>query len=616
MDFDRTLVWINQAGTGWGDPVEIPVTPPAGARVIAADFFGDGRPGLAWSSSQGQADGTGYRVLRFDPGQPPYLLTSIENGMGGRSSISYASTTAMRLADRAAGRDWSGQLPMVVQVVAQVTETDEVTGRTVVQSFLYHDGVFDGVRREFRGFSSVTADSPGDDSVPASRQEFDYFQGDPEAADLLDRDRQRALAGALTAARRYEVTGSGYVLRQDSAQQWDTRVEYTGDGTSVVFPFLASIETREHSAQPGVPDRIERSFYADYDETGNVGTRTRESLADGDPPDQWIRSQETYQYTSNTADWIVRLPVRTELRDGAGMPFTVQVTYYDGSPFAGLAEGQADHGLPTRTQEMRLLDAALPAGYLAGRDLTSLGFTHQGDGDTSGYYATTMSVRRDAFGNVVEQQDALGAARQITFDADGVYPVTVTDALAHSVTMTFDPGSGEPATAAFADGRTVRYEHDAMGRVTASFETDDQGTEQLVKRWVTDLAARPVCVTCVRPMTGGRDPGEFTTTTDFGSLDAVRVSRVYFDGMGAPALQVSTAPDAAGGERRFMTARRDLLNVQGPGRGPVRGPVPDHPGLRPGPGSRRQRDPDQLRRDREQAGDLRPGPGPPPGSAG
>jgi hypothetical protein len=563
MDFDSTLIWVNQAGVRFADPVRIPVTPAGnGARVIAADFYGDGRPGFAWSASPGRENGTGYRFLRFDPGRPAYLLIGIENGMGGHSQITYANTTVMRLADRADGRGWPGQLPMVVQVVAEIADADEITGRTDERSFRYHDGVFDGPRREFRGFSSVTVDSRGDDSVPASRQVFDYFQGDPEATDLLDRDRQRALAGALTAARIYGHVNGGYVLREESVQQWDARLEYNGAGVSVFFPFLNGIETREHSREPGTPTRIERSLYSDYDDTGNMGTRSRESLAEGDPPDQWIRSQETYQYTRNAADWIVRLATRIELRDGAGVPFAVRVTYYDGDPFTGLPEGQASRGLITRMQELRLLDVRLPADYTTGRDLTSLGFEHQGTGDTSGYYSTAMSVRRDPRGNVAEQKDPLGASLLFTFDGDGVYPASATDALGRTTSLTFDPRAGEPEKIAYADGRSVRYEHDAVGRLTASFETDDEGAEQLVKRWVLDLVSRPVCVTSVCPDAGRHSPGEFTTATDFASLDGAVVSRVYYDGQGAPALQVSTAPDTADGERQFMTAQRDLLNLR------------------------------------------------------
>ena len=55
MDFDSTLIWFNQAGVRFADPIQIPVTPPANsAHLLAADFFGDGRPGFAWTASPGQ----------------------------------------------------------------------------------------------------------------------------------------------------------------------------------------------------------------------------------------------------------------------------------------------------------------------------------------------------------------------------------------------------------------------------------------------------------------------------------------------------------------------------------------------------------------------------------
>src|SRR5262249_10951569 len=150
-----------------------------------------------------------------------------------------------------------------------------------------------------------------------------------------------------------------YVLREESAQQWGARLEYSGTNGSVFFPFLTSIETREHSREAGAPARIERSIYSNYDEDGNAVTRSRESLGEGDPPDKWIRSEERYQFTRDTVEWIVKLPARIELRDGAGVPFAVRVSYYDGDSFTGLPEGQAGNGLLTRVQELRLLDAKL-----------------------------------------------------------------------------------------------------------------------------------------------------------------------------------------------------------------------------------------------------------------
>ena len=184
----------------------------------------------------------------------------------------------------------------------------------------------------------------------------------------------------------------------------------------------------------------------------------------------------------------MKLPVRAELRDAAGVPLAVQIRYYDGAPFVGLAEGAADRGLMTRTLELRLLDARLPADYVGGRDFAALGFVRLGAGDTTGWYATTMAVQRDTRGNAVEQRDPMGRPMRITFDADGVYPVRTSDARGRETTLVFNPRAGEPARVTMPDGRAIRYEHDAIGRLTATIETDDAGVEQLVKCWVLDLS--------------------------------------------------------------------------------------------------------------------------------
>ncbi|HEX2061276.1 MAG TPA: SpvB/TcaC N-terminal domain-containing protein, partial [Thermoanaerobaculia bacterium] len=117
FDFDRTIVWLNRSGTGFAPPVEIPIAPAAAARPLAADFFGDGRPGFAWDGSPSIADGTGYKFLRLDGGVAPYLLNTVDNGMGGRFEVAYSNTTEMRLLDQHEGTPWLSQLPFVVHVV-------------------------------------------------------------------------------------------------------------------------------------------------------------------------------------------------------------------------------------------------------------------------------------------------------------------------------------------------------------------------------------------------------------------------------------------------------------------------------------------------------------------
>ena len=134
------------------------------------------------------------------------------------------------------------------------------------------------------------------------------------------------------------------------------------------------------------------------------------------------------------------------------------------------------NGLLTQAQELKLLESRLPAGYVGARDFTAMGYTLLGADDTRGYYATTLSYVRDARGNIAEQRDASGAATMFVYDADGVYPISSTDPRGSVTQFVFAPKSGEPASILFADGRRVRYEYDPIGRLAASFETDDAGS--------------------------------------------------------------------------------------------------------------------------------------------
>lgn len=563
LGYDRTLIWLNQSGVRFADPIELPVgTGRENDQVLTTDFYGDGRPGFAWSSTATGAYGSGYRFLRFDQGHKPYLMTAINNGMGGRFEMEYSTSTAMRLADQAEGADWLGQLPFAVHVVRTIRELDSIGRRQTVLSLRYHDGVYDGLEREFRGFTRVTVEMAGDDSVPDSRQTYEFFQGNPDLADLAERDRQRVLSGSLKTTRLYERVSDRYELRNQSQQTWQTRLEYSSGRQHVYFPYVAEIETQEYSLD-GTPAKIERTQLLNYDDYGNPGQRRRESLIAGTPPEEWIRTEERYTFTQSVTNWLVKLPVRLELRDGEGIPFAVKVNYYDGLAFLGLPEGEVTHGLIARVQELKLLASRLPDDYVGDRDLSHLGYDFTGTDDVQGYYATTQAVRRDAYGNVIEQQDPLGQPLKIAFDADGVYPITTTDVRNRVTRLTFNPKAGEPAQTIFPDGRIIRNEYDPIGRLAATYETDDGGVEQLVKCWILDLATVPTSVTSIAPQSGGRSRAEFAPGTDVSSLQGISVSRLYYDGFGNTHLQIATAPAAADGSRRFVTTEQVQINPRG-----------------------------------------------------
>lgn len=541
-DYNRALIWINQNGNGFATPIEIPVTMGvAGTHIIPCDFFGDGRVGFAWS-----APGTTYRFLRFDDGNKPYLMTRIDNGMGGEFEIDYSTSTAMRLQDQNEGVDWLGELPFVIPVVQSIIEHDTITNRETRLILRYQDGVYDGPQREFRGFRHVSVDNLGDDSVPTSRQMITFFQGNPETEDLVERDRQRALAGSMQSMRTLELAESNFVLRSESTQTWNARLEFSGPAGTVYFPFISVIETRELGTG-GEPDRIERTQFFDYDENGNAVRRVRESFPQGAALSQTIRSEERYSYTNDAAKWLIKLPLRLELRDGAGIPLAVKISTFD------------ENGLLTHVQELKLLESRLPASYVGERNFAAMDYTLLGTDNTRGYYVTTLSYVRDSRGNIVEQRDAVGAATIFIYDVDGVYLTRSIDPRGAITQFVFAPKSGEPISITFADGRRIRYEYDPIGRLAASFETGDAGVEQLTKVWITDLAATPVSITSVAPIAGGRTRAEFAPGADLNTITGTSVSRIYYDAFGNELLQISSAPEQSG-TPRFVTGKRAIMN--------------------------------------------------------
>jgi RHS repeat-associated protein len=562
VDSTSITIWLNQNGRGFAPPAVIPIAPRSQTgRILFADPFGDGRASLLWSDSPSVDFGTGYRVLRLGGETAPYLMTAINNGMGGMLEMEYSTSTAMRISDLKANRPWTSQLPFVSQVVSKTRERDTVTGRVSENSIHYHDGVWDGPQREFRGYKSVTVELNGDESVPRVRQEVQFFQGDPDAVDLIDRENQRALAGSLTSIAKFEFTESGERLREESTQTWEVRQEFTDGKKFVFFPHITQIETREH-ALTGTADRTERTMLLDYDGHGNALRRVRESLAEGDAQEKWIRSEARYTYCNDENRWLIKLPVRLEMREGpGGRPAGAKIHFYDGPAFVGLPEGQATAGLLTRTSDLQLINALLPADYIGGRDFSALGFEPSGNGDMAGFYVNSFAAKRDARGNVIERLDPSNSLQMI-MDDDGVYPSRTIDSGGNTTQYLFNPRSGEPSRITTPDNRIVQHDFDAIGRLIAMSETDDDGVLQLTNAWSLDLGNLPASATSISPNSPGRTRAELLAV-DPTTLADVSLSRLIYDGFANRLQQLVTAPSADDGTSRFVVTQNVRLNARG-----------------------------------------------------
>ena len=150
-------LWFNQAGNSFSAPHAVEALPQVDrlTDLSVADLAGRGTGCLVWASQLPGDEETRVRFLDLMGGRKPHLLVGIRNNMGLEQWIEYASSTRYYLEDRALGRPWRTRLHFPVHVVSRVETRDRISGTTLVASYRYRDGYYDGEERAFRGFGYV-----------------------------------------------------------------------------------------------------------------------------------------------------------------------------------------------------------------------------------------------------------------------------------------------------------------------------------------------------------------------------------------------------------------------------------------------------------------------------
>ncbi|MCC6903010.1 MAG: hypothetical protein IT377_28835, partial [Polyangiaceae bacterium] len=178
--FTDVDVWLNVDGVGWTDRHIIkntPASPSYANRVRLVDVNGSGTRDILWGN------GNKYQYMDLAGGQRPWILTTVENGLGKTTSLEYSTSTAEMLAADKAGNAWSTRMPTVAHVVKRVTESSglALAGQpavSVVTEYSYRDPVFEGRQREFRGFRQASAKRIGSESSPSDVTESTFLLGE------------------------------------------------------------------------------------------------------------------------------------------------------------------------------------------------------------------------------------------------------------------------------------------------------------------------------------------------------------------------------------------------------------------------------------------------------
>ena len=161
---DRIELFLNQSGNCFSDPITIhlPNLFSDIDRISFSDILGNGTTCLVFTKISPipihyYYDFVGAIKLdgKLQKSMKPYLLTRIDNNLGGETQIQYCSSTKFYLEDKKTGSPWLTKLPFPVQVVEKVISMDKITNTRFTSRFKYHDGFYDSMERAFKGFGFV-----------------------------------------------------------------------------------------------------------------------------------------------------------------------------------------------------------------------------------------------------------------------------------------------------------------------------------------------------------------------------------------------------------------------------------------------------------------------------
>ncbi len=507
---------------------------------------------MLWSNVPDGPSRRGYVYLDLCGGVKPYLLATIDNGIGTTSTIAYRSSTEFALDAAAAGTPWQTFHPFPVHCVSAMSVRDAATGVTASTRYVYGPARYDSAVRAFLGFGVVDTITAGDASVPGQRARNTYHLGlDP--ADLgrpLSGDdvlvfgalRRRLLKtelfgldGGPDEAKPYRVVTHEYAARIETAPN--------GARIGVGYETLATETLYERAATPFSTHTIS---YAVPDAFGNIGSQRMVAQRTGVAvPDLDVTTTTTF--AQNVAAHVVSLPARVTQTLADGTVASAKVMYYDGPGFVGLPEGQATVGQLTRTDVLAFTDPMVGAIYGAHPpDPAALGYLrHAGE---SGWWIRHVAYARDTAAGILTltRRSQMGFDARIAYDATRSRPERMTDELGNVIAAGFDERALQIGTLTDGAGATSRDTFDLLGRVTSTISPGDTAALPSIL-FGYELASAPTALT-----TSYR-----TASGSAATFDEVE----FFDGRGQRLAGVVPGEGDAG--RAFIVRNAVRRNVRG-----------------------------------------------------
>jgi RHS repeat-associated protein len=292
VDFKHTSVWFNRLGKGFTERlvIDTPFASTSLNRVRIADIDASGTTDILFG------DANHYRWIDPMGGQKPRLLTTIDNGLGALTTLSYDSSAHDYLRDLASSLacdparydcfTWHresgaspgapacdqrikaktglcvhrpGTNPVLSNVVRRMRTTDRLNLLGVAETvsdteYLYHDGYYEGIEQEFRGFGAADAVVHGDAREPSNIVRTYFHQGrrpNEVASDRLAENPYEALKGLEYLSEVSSATGT-YASSRHSTYR--IRELLTGlDGRLISYAYASADDELRYDVAPFTP---------------------------------------------------------------------------------------------------------------------------------------------------------------------------------------------------------------------------------------------------------------------------------------------------------------------------------------------------------------------------
>ena len=401
-----------------------------------ADIDGDGLADLI-NGFQCYKTGCALQVS-FGKGPKPQVLEGITDALGNEIKIQYSNTqdTAVYTPGEELTypyRNIRGKLPVVVAV-----EKDNGLNGFTKTTYRYGDAK---AHVKGRGFLGFAWDEATDETTQIStrteyRQDFPYV-GMPSVVRTQTED------GVLLSE-----TESYYT---ENAQTYTEQLAAGGTHDYTThFPYLSQKIERSYELDGSLVSTV-TTTQSDYDAYGNVGSVVVETSAGGETFSKTTTS--VYQNNVTANKWHL------------GRLLESQVTHQHANGSTVTRESAFTYDPDTGLLASEIIEPNQPA------------------------YRKITTYQYDAFGNKVQatvSADSGGSrTTTTTYDPSGRFATSVSNALNHTETRTYDERFGKALTLTGPNGLTTAWEYENWGRKIAEHRAD--GTSTLITRsWVAE----------------------------------------------------------------------------------------------------------------------------------